>query len=226
MAYNVPKFVGNSKLTELSELIVNDEVDQVADLAQILRDCPESSVNKYLSFDKEGNIVYNGEGIYTFELNGKTYYTTRSDLDNSVGLPYDPTKPIDAQAKLAYYNASYIEKKIEETNNALLETDSQGRFKTVKFDDDSIVYSLNVETVTGEAAYQDAMNHYLYEKEKYEKTIADINAKTSIIQKEDRTLELRLKQLDTEQLALKTEMDAVQKVIKDNVEKTFKTFSD
>ncbi len=226
MAYNVPKFVGNSKLTELSELIVNDEVDQVADLAQILRDCPESSVNKYLSFDKEGNIVYNGEGIYTFELNGKTYYTTRSDLDNSVGLPYDPTKPIDAQAKLAYYNASYIEKKIEETNNALLETDSQGRFKTVKFDDDSIVYSLNVETVTDEAAYQDAMNHYLYEKEKYEKTIADINAKTSIIQKEDRTLELRLKQLDTEQLALKTEMDAVQKVIKDNVEKTFKTFSD
>ena len=60
----------------------------------------------------------------------------------------------------------------------------------------------------------------------YEKTIADINAKTSIIQKEDRTLELRLKQLDTEQNALKTEMDAVKKVIKDNVEKTFKTFSD
>ena len=35
-----------------------------------------------------------------------------------------------------------------------------------------------------------------------------------VIQKEDRTLELRLKQLDTEQLALKTEMDAVKKVIK------------
>ena len=65
-----------------------------------------------------------------------------------------------------------------------------------------------------------------YEKEVYEKTIADINAKTSIIQQEDRTLELRLKQLDTEQNALKTEMDAVKKVIKDNVEKTFKTFSD
>ena len=62
--------------------------------------------------------------------------------------------------------------------------------------------------------------------QKYEKTIADINARTSIIQEEDRTLELRLKQLDTEQSALSTEMEAVKKVIKDNVEKTFKTFSD
>ena len=70
------------------------------------------------------------------------------------------------------------------------------------------------------------INEYLYKKEQYEKTIADINAQTSIIQQEDRTLELRLKQLDTEQNALATEMDAVKKVIDDNVEKTFKTFSD
>ena len=96
----------------------------------------------------------------------------------------------------------------------------------MKFDDDSVVYTLNTETVTDEAAYQDAMNEYNYKVQQYEKTIADINAKTSIIQEEDRTLELRLKQLDTEQNALATEMDAVKKVIKDNVEKTFKTFSD
>ena len=80
--------------------------------------------------------------------------------------------------------------------------------------------------MTDEAAYQDAMNEYNYKVQQYEKTIADINAKTSIIQQEDRTLELRLKQLDTEQNALSTEMDAVKKVISDNVEKTFKTFSD
>ena len=133
---------------------------------------------------------------------------------------------IDTQSRLNYYNASYISKKIEETNNALLETDGKGRFTSVRFDNDSLTYSLNVEEVTNDVAYQDAMNKYLYKKAQYEKTIADINAKTSIIQKEDRTLELRLKQLDTEQNALATEMDAVKKVIKDNVEKTFKTFSD
>ena len=215
-------YVGNSKLTELTKFTD----DQATELAQILKDCSDSSVSKYLSFDAKGNLVYDGKGIYSFNMNGKTYFTTEADLYNSMNTPYQTDKPIDIQSKLAYYNASYIKTKIQETNHALLETDDNGRFKSVRFDNDSVVYSLNVETVTDEAAYQDAMNQYLYKKEQYEKTIADINAKTSIIQQEDRTLELRLKQLDTEQNALATEMDAVKKVIKDNVEKTFKTFSD
>ncbi len=218
----VPSYVGNSKLTELNELTA----DQAAELAQILKDCKDSSVQDYLSFDNDGNLVYNGEGIYTFDMQGKTYFTTEKDLYNSMQTQYNYDKPIDVQEKLAYYNASYIKTKIEQTNHALLETDGNGRFKSVKFDNNSVVYDLNVETVTDEAAYKDAMNEYNYKKEQYEKTIADINAKTSIIQQEDRTLELRLKQLDTEQNALATEMDAVKKVIKDNVEKTFKTFSD
>ena len=54
--------------------------------------------------------------------------------------------------------------------------------------------------------------------------IQDINAKTEKIQAEDRTLELRLRQLDTEQDALQTEMEAVKKVIEKNIESTFKTF--
>ncbi len=218
----VPSYVGNSKLTKLTELTE----DQAAELAQILKDCSDSSISEYLSFDNDGNLVYNGEGIYTFDLQGKTYFTTEKDLYNSMQTQYEYDKPIDIQEKLAYYNATYVKTKIEETSNALLETDGNGRFTSVKFDDDSVVYSLNVETVTDEDAYQDAMNEYMYKKEQYEKTIADINAQTSIIQQEDRTLELRLKQLDTEQNALATEMDAVKKVIKDNVEKTFKTFSD
>ena len=221
-----PAYVGNSKLTELSKLTKDENIDQVAELAQILKDCPDSSIKDYLSFDDNGNLIYTGEGIYTFDYQGKTYFTTEKDLQNSIQSPNSADKPIEVQDKLAYYNASYIKTKIEQTNHALLETDGNGRFKSVKFDNNSVVYDLNVETVTDEAAYKDAMNEYNYKKEQYEKTIADINAKTSIIQQEDRTLELRLKQLDTEQNALATEMDAVKKVIKDNVEKTFKTFSD
>ncbi len=216
-------WIGNCKASELTSF----NKDQAAELAQVLRDCPDSSISKYLSFDNNGNLIYNGQGIYTFTMNGKTYFTTEADLYHSMNTAYEsPEKPIDIQNRLTYYNASYIDKKIEGTNHALLETDGNGRFTSVKFDNDSVVYSLNVETVTDEAAYKDAMNEYLYKKEQYEKTIADINAQTSIIQQEDRTLELRLKQLDTEQNALATEMDAVKKVIKDNVEKTFKTFSD
>ena len=217
-----PAYVGNSKLDELKELTT----EQVAELAQILKDCPDSNMNKYLSFDEDRNLVYNGEGIYAFQMNGQNYYTNEYDLYDSMQTNNFYDKPIDNQEKLAYYDASFVQTKIEETNHALLETDENGRFKSVKFDDDSVVYTLNTETVTDEAAYQDAMNEYNYKVQQYEKTIADINAKTSIIQEEDRTLELRLKQLDTEQNALATEMDAVKKVIKDNVEKTFKTFSE
>ena len=91
--------------------------------------------------------------------------------------------------------------------------------------DDTIKYTLNVETITDEAAYQDAMNKYYYESAKYDKMVQDINAKTSVIHAEDQQLELRLKQLDTERNALTNEIEAVSKVVKDNVEKSFKTFS-
>ena len=218
----VPSMVGNSPLTELTNLTE----DQTAELAQIIKDLPDSSMKDYLSLDKEGNLLYSGSGIYAFDMQGTTYYTTEADLYNSMQTYDEYGKPIENQQKLAYYNASYIKTKIEETNHALLETDGNGRFTSVKFDDDSVIYTLNTETVTDEDAYQDAMNEYNYKVQQYEKTIADINAKTSIIQQEDRTLELRLKQLDTEQNALSTEMEAVKKVISDNVEATFKTFSD
>ena len=88
-----------------------------------------------------------------------------------MNTPHDPAQPIDIQDYLTYYNASYIKTKIEKTNNALLETDGNGRFTSVKFDDDSVVYSLNVETVTDEAAYQDAMNEYNYKKNNMKKQL-------------------------------------------------------
>ena len=220
-----PSHVGNCELTELTSLTK----DQQAEIRQIVKDLPDTEFAKYYSnyFDNEGKYKADGNaGLYSFTMNGQNYYACEADLFNSMQTYDEYGKPIDSQEKLAYYNATYVQKRIEETNKALLETDGSGRFKSVKFDDDSIVYSLNTETVTDEAAYQDAMNEYNYKVQQYEKTIADINAKTSIIQEEDRTLELRLKQLDTEQNALATELDAVKKVIKDNVEKTFKTFSD
>ena len=152
------------------------------------------------------------------ETSAKSAFTdkAREIADNNIDPQLD---------KLAYYKANYLNTKIEDTQKALLETDGKGRFTSVRFEDDSTVYTLKTETITDEAAYQDAMNRYYYEQEKYDKTIRDINAKTELIQAEDRTLELRMKQLDTEQNALQTEMEAVKKVISKNVEMTFKTFA-
>jgi hypothetical protein len=48
-------------------------------------------------------------------------------------------------------------------------------------------------------------------------------AQTAILQAEDKRLELELKNLETQHKAISTEVDAVQKVIEKNIEKSFKT---
>ncbi len=217
---SVPEYIGNSALTNISAL----DPDQEAEIAQIIKDMKkneiETNLEKYYNVDSG---EYNG-GIYSFKLNGITYYTTYDDLANSA-VTGNGINNIDGQIKLPYYNATYVSTKIEKTEKALIETDGYGRFTSVRFEDDSVTYSLNMETVTDDVAYQDAMNQYYYENAKYDKLVQDINAKTSIIQQQDLQLELRLKQLDTEQSALSTEMEAVKKVVDDNVEKSFKTFN-
>lgn len=77
---------------------------------------------------------------------------------------------------------------------------------------------------TDDAAYEDAMNQYNYNKSQYDKAMDDINARLNIVQQQDKTLELQLKGLDTEQEAISQEMDAVKKVTDKNIESTFKTF--
>ena len=55
--------------------------------------------------------------------------------------------------------------------------------------------------------------------------VEDINAKTAKIQEQDRTLELQLRECDTEQEAISKELDSVKKVIEDSVDRVFKTFA-
>ena len=213
-----PEYIGNCELTSLATLTKN----QKAELEQVVTDLEAKGITADISncFNENGDYL---GGIYEFKLSGTTYYTTYDDLYNSY-ISGTGINHIDGQAKLPYYNASYVSTKIEETQKALLETDGAGRFVSVRFKDDSITYNLTMETITDDAAYQDAMNQYNYENAKYDKMIQDINAKTSIIQRQDQQLELRLKQLDTEQRALSTEIDAVSKVVQDNIESSFKTF--
>ena len=97
--------------------------------------------------------------------------------------------------------------------------------ETVKVYGSATTFAVTTNTITDEAAYNDAMNEYTYQNYLYEQEMNNINAKTSITQAQDRDLELRLKQLDTEHNAIQTEMEAVKSVCKKNVEDSFKTFA-
>ena len=110
---------------------------------------------------------------------------------------------------------------------ARIEMDATGRLINITLkpgEEDEATFALTTNTTTDQAALDDAMNQYEFDKNKYEQSIQEINAKIEIIQAEDKDLELRLKQLDTEQDAISQEIDAVQKVIEKNVESSFKTF--
>ena len=118
--------------------------------------------------------------------------------------------------------------KYENINNATFDSDSSGRLTRIHYTKEGNVpvdRDLIMTEVQDTTGYDQAMQEYYYKKAVYDKTIEDINAKTEMIQQQDRTLELRLKQLDTEEKALQNELEAVKKVIENNVTATFKTFA-
>ena len=183
-------------------------------LEQIRKDNPDDKI-----------ATATDDSIYVYESYGRTYFVTEEELLASANSSMNAANPSEYQVNLNTYYAEAIKTKISSTEKAFVEFDDSGRMTSIKYENSTAKFAVQTETVTDQAAYQDAMNQYEYAKAQYEKSVEDINKKTEIIQEEDRTLELRLKQLDTEQSALQTEMEAVAKVIDKNVEMTFKTFS-
>lgn len=70
-------------------------------------------------------------------------------------------------------------------------------------------------------------NNYIQDKlyeDNDSAAVAEYTQQTETIQRQDKMLEMRLNQITTEQSAIETEMESVQKVIDKNVESSFKTF--
>ena len=161
------------------------------------------------------------------------YFYKKSDLDNAI---VDDDNG-NTQSNINCYTIG-SETKTEEVKarkGCEIEKDSSGRYINItiptEYDKDGnpvaeskVTYALTTETATDQAAYEDAMNQYQYDKYEYDQAIQEINAKIEIVQAQDKDLELRLKQLDTEQRAISTEIDAVSQVIQKNTESSFKTF--
>ena len=140
-----------------------------------------------------------------------------------IGAFYSDTNN-NSQSFIAAYKVGSADR-VEEIKGVAgceLEQDSTGRYINITIDGKQ--YALSTNTVTDQDAYEDAMNQYEYDKALYDQSIEEINAKIEIIQAEDKNLELRLKQLDTEHNAISNEKDAVEKVIEKSVESGFKTF--
>lgn len=175
----------------------------------------ESSVN-ILGRDIEG--FNKGQKIYAARvLNGaSTYcYFTQADI---TAAKENSLKQIQSY-KVAASNVKTSTK----MENVTINWTETGRMSSVTTSDGKVL-SLSVNTVADNNAYESAYNEYLYQKDEYNKKMDDINAKLDVVQAQDKKLELQLTNLDTQEQAIKQEMDAVKSVCKTNIEKTFSVF--
>ena len=207
--------------TKLAQCSDSDEdyEEEYDALLQICKDNPTSQLAIDLAYDKDTGTIGNVTGAYRYKnTNGVNYYYSSSDLATASGSA-------GSAVSLTGYYSSSISQKVYNTNNAYLETTDTGRYADITLKDYTSSFNLAATTTTDSNAYSDAVNEYEYQQNVYQQRLTEINARTSIIQQEDKTLELKLSQLDTEQQALATELESVKKVIEKNISETFKTFS-
>ena len=174
--------------------------------------------------DKAGNAYEPEDFMVYVDDSGNAHFALTSDVyDNDTCVTYDYLS-----------NGAYTKNETFE-NSKLTFDPSNGRITSIdipatKDEKTGEVLSwttidLEAKNVTDNNAYQDAFNDYEYDKAMYDKKQQEINAKTSIVQQQDKNLELKLTRLDNERNAVNTEMEAVKKVVSDNIEKSYKTFS-
>lgn len=212
---------GVTNQTKLTRGSVTDP-DVGTDTAALLKIC-QSNPSSTLATDVgyvPGATTVDVTGAYKYtDTAGLVHYYGSTDLAAAAtqsGLP----------VSLTGYYATNLNTKINQTERAYLTKTDSGRYSTIQLaSEGGTTLNLSATTTTDQNAYNNAMNEYTYQQQVYEQQVNDINAKTEVIQQEDKKLELQLKQLDTEQQALSTEMEAVKKVIDKNIEQTFKTFA-
>ncbi len=219
--------VGETKLRELG---VADEDD--AYYASLSDDNKKALLADEKAYKEKLNKDYSQSGSDTWLVryikNESTgaYVPTYYNQSVLSGATYDETNTSVSYIGAYTKGAAKVSEEIKGAT-AFMEQDSTGRYINISIQDNSgnlMTYALSTSTVTDDEAYNAAMNQYEYDKALYDKDIQEINAKIEIIQTEDKDLEIRLKQLDTEQDAISNELDAVSKVIEKNVESSFKTF--
>ncbi|MFA7658544.1 MAG: hypothetical protein WCY19_03855 [Candidatus Gastranaerophilaceae bacterium] len=191
-------------------------LENLANLSTICQDLDIVDANGK-HYGENGYIM---PAFYSYASGGTTRYVQATDLQANAGTGLNnlgnsiPTYYVDDNAAISSNG---------QITGATIQWSDSGRMESIT-DSHNNPIPLNIATTKDDAAYNDAMNEYDYQQTLYSQKMDQINAHVSILQAQDKKLELKLKDLDTQQQALSTEMDSLKKVIDKNVETSFKTF--
>ena len=218
--------------THLKMSIPEHVVNQMTD-DEVLAKAKVESQYVDMAMEKYGQSGY--RVIYKQTADNSSYEPTLISQDEIDHFDYNQKTGLSLGGLKEYVFGQSTETREIKNADAKVEQDASGRYvsifiydnydPTVSGDQPGTKYDLTTTSVSDEKGYNDAMNQYYFDKAVYDQKVQEINAKIEIIQVQDKNLELKLKQLDTEENALSTEMDAVKKVISKNVESSFKTFN-
>ena len=181
---------------------------------------------------RKSNVEYKGQQINQQRtvLSNKAANAYQSMLTLQVPTPPSTSDYVKIQYQYKDANGATWQTTSYDgnTSNMTVKNLATGEVKTDnigKFEQDKITgrytkagnTTLTPVEVVDNNAYDDAYNQYTYQQYLYEQEMQVINSQTAIIQQQDKELELQLNQLDTEQSEITTELEALDKVLGDNV---------
>lgn len=198
---------------------------------QLVNTKDETTYNLTLSTDPTEitNLINSTAGIQPLPEGTENLYTYKDSEGKTHYIPDVQVEGYDAAAETnSLYSYMKVNKSVTETttfDNVQVTFDGNNRMSSVTIP--GVVSGLDVDTTRtyDSDGYDAALRDYTMSKDEYDKMVADLNAQTESLQQEDKVLELRLNQIDTEQNELQTELEAVKAVLDKNIENTFNTFS-
>ena len=192
------------------------------------------------TYGSDNVVTYSASNDTTFSTVGSEYKEAfiNAGLDineyyqykSSTGIRFAKKEDVEKSANnstlsiTTFAVASMNKTQKTQLSGVQIEFDTTGRISSMT-DAEGNTYTMTASTETDDNAYEDAYNQYTYDQYVYDQKQNEINAHIEILQAQDKNLELRLSQLNTEHSAIQTEMDAVNKVISKNIETSFKTFN-
>lgn len=192
------------------------------------------------TYGNDNVVTYSASNDTTFSTVGSEYKEAfiNAGLDineyyqykSSTGIRFAKKEDVEKSANnstlsiTTFAVASMNKTQKTQLSGVQIEFDTTGRISSMT-DAEGNTYTMTASTETDDNAYEDAYNQYTYDQYVYDQKQNEINAHIEILQAQDKNLELRLSQLNTEHSAIQTEMDAVNKVISKNIETSFKTFN-
>ena len=172
----------------------------------------------YIYFDDKGSANFVLKSDMTDGNDNATTYAYTANGSFSKPTTYD-------DCLLTFDPASGRITEVSFPNYAVVEDEAGNKVYDYTKIESYTTMAVKASTVTDEVAYDEAFAKYEYAQYEYDKEQQEINAKTEVIQQQDRNLELRLQRLDTQRTQITTELEAIEKVLNDNIESSYKTFS-